>query len=87
MRRMTAVFADLSLAVKDRPADVKAAISRLYPNIDTHTLELLYESESAGFRAKPLTVADMAREIAFLKTSGVPVPGIDSLNPATMMFP
>jgi ABC-type nitrate/sulfonate/bicarbonate transport system substrate-binding protein len=84
--RLAAVFADLSDAVVNRPNDVKAAIMKLFPEIDQKTMDLIYETESNGFHTKPVTVADMAHEIAYLKLSGVPLPNADKLNPASMIF-
>ena len=87
IRRVAAAFAEGTRAVSERPADVKAIIARLYPDLDAATLELLYASESLGWKTTPLTPADMAREVAFLKSTGVPLPQIDGVPPAAMLFP
>lgn len=87
IQRIRAVFADFTKAVDERPADVKAAISKLFPDIDAKTLDLLYVTESVGFKAKPLTADDMAREIAFVKASGIPLPADATLDPAAMLVP
>jgi ABC-type nitrate/sulfonate/bicarbonate transport system substrate-binding protein len=86
MQRLIAVFSDLAKATDERPADVKAAITKLFPEIDAKTLDLLYETESRGFKAKPLTAEDMAREIAFVKVSGMDLPNVDTLDPTKMVF-
>lgn len=86
VQRITATFAELARAVDERPADVKAAIARLFPDLDAKTLELLFETESVGFRVKPLTVADMANEMEYTKLSGVPLPGIEKVQPANLML-
>jgi ABC-type nitrate/sulfonate/bicarbonate transport system substrate-binding protein len=86
VERVTAVFVDFAKAVKERPADVKVAISKIFPDIDAQTLELLFETEASGFQPTPLTVDDMSREIAYLKSSGADVPQIDKLNPADMLL-
>ena len=83
---MIAAFEDFQVAVKDRPADVKAAIARLFPRIDARTLDFLYETESAGFRPKPLSEADMAHEIEMLKASGSPIPQIETIKPADLIL-
>lgn len=87
MKRIVAVFADLAKAVDERPAEVKAAIAKLFPEIDAQSMELIFATESKGFKVEPLTPADMAREIAFVKASGLDLPGIDALKPASLMFP
>jgi ABC-type nitrate/sulfonate/bicarbonate transport system substrate-binding protein len=85
--RMSAVFADLWKAMDERPGDVKAAMARLWPDVDAKTLDLLFASESSGFKAGPVSVDDMAHEIAFMKLGGVNLPQMDRLNPAAMVFP
>jgi ABC-type nitrate/sulfonate/bicarbonate transport system substrate-binding protein len=84
--RMAAVYADLAKAFLERPSDVKAAIHRLYPDLSPATLDLVFVTESHGFTTKPLTVADMAHEIQFVKASGIPLEGTDKLDPASMVF-
>jgi ABC-type nitrate/sulfonate/bicarbonate transport system substrate-binding protein len=87
MQRTTAVFYDFAKAVNERPADVKAAIAKVFPGLDAKTMDLLFETESHGFEIEPLTVEQMAHEIAFMKTGGVNIPRIDSLKPEAMLFP
>jgi ABC-type nitrate/sulfonate/bicarbonate transport system substrate-binding protein len=86
VQRLIAVFADFAKAVQERPADVKAAIARLFPDLDPRTLDLLYVTESLGFKAKPLTVEGLAHEIAFVKATGIQLPQIDKLAPADLIF-
>jgi ABC-type nitrate/sulfonate/bicarbonate transport system substrate-binding protein len=87
IRRLVASFADFSKAVAERPADVKATISRLYPDLDPPTLDLFYSTESRAWKAKPLTTKDMEHEIAFVKESGTNLPNLDLIQPAAMIFP
>ena len=85
-KSFAAVFADLRKAIVERPADVKAAVSRVFPDLDAKMLEVLYASESNAWNARPLTAADMAREIEFVKAGGVPIPGIENVDPASLLF-
>jgi ABC-type nitrate/sulfonate/bicarbonate transport system substrate-binding protein len=85
MKRLVAVFADVAKAIDDRPADVKAAIARIFPDLDKKTIDLLFDTESPAFKTKPLTEEDMARAIAFVKSSGVQLPQIDKLEPAALL--
>jgi ABC-type nitrate/sulfonate/bicarbonate transport system substrate-binding protein len=87
MKRVVAVFGDFWKAMDDRPADVKAAMAKLWPDLDAKTLDLVFASEAGGFKAKPLTVEDMAQEIAFMKLGGVNLPQMDQLDPAAMLYP
>jgi ABC-type nitrate/sulfonate/bicarbonate transport system substrate-binding protein len=86
MKRLADVISDLGKAIDERPAEVKAAVARLYPDLDAKTLDVLFASESRAWKAKPLTAKDMAHEIAFVKSNGVQLPQIDSVDPASMLF-
>lgn len=87
IRRLKAVFAEFAEAVRTRPNDVKAAIGTLFPDIDKATIDLLFQSESLGYAASPPTAEGLAREITFVKLSGVPVPNLDSVDPAKLLIP
>jgi hypothetical protein len=86
MQTLTAVLADFVAALDTRPEDVKAATAMVYPGFDQATLDLLFASESLGWRARPLTAQDMAQDISIAKLIGVPMPGIDTIDPATMIY-
>jgi ABC-type nitrate/sulfonate/bicarbonate transport system substrate-binding protein len=87
MKSLAAVFTDLNKEIEHHPAEVKAAIAKLYPDLDAPTLDLLFASESRAWSTKPLTANDMAHEIAFVKASGVQLPQIDSVDPTSLLFP
>lgn len=87
IRRLRAVFADLSKTAEQRPGDVRAAIAKLYPDLDNRTLELLFKTEALGFRTNGLTAPDMAREIAFVRLANVQLAGLDKLDPAALLAP
>lgn len=84
---LQAVLADLGQAITDQPDEVRAAVARLYPDIDAGTLDLLFDAESAAWAGGALTADDMARDIAFLKASGIAIQGLDDLDPAAMIYP
>jgi ABC-type nitrate/sulfonate/bicarbonate transport system substrate-binding protein len=84
--RVSAVFSDLSKAFDERPADVKAAVVKLFPDLEPRALNLWFESEAPAWRIKPLTLDDMKREIAFVRASGSNLPGLDAIDPATMLM-
>ncbi|MFO1188886.1 MAG: ABC transporter substrate-binding protein [Alphaproteobacteria bacterium] len=86
VKTVITVFDDFVKALDDRPADVKAAIAKIYPDLDAQTLELLYTTESQGWKAKPVTADDMAREIAFVKAAGSVKLPLDNVDPAAMIF-
>lgn len=83
---MRAVLDDLGQAIEERPDEVRAAVGRLYPDIDPETLDVLFEAESAAWRDPALMPVDMERDIAFIKVSGAAIEGLDQLDPAAMIY-
>jgi ABC-type nitrate/sulfonate/bicarbonate transport system substrate-binding protein len=86
VRGLTAVFEDLGKALDTQPSAVKAIVAKLYPDLDGQTLDLLFAAESSAWKTRAPTEADMAREIAFVKLSGVPLPQADSIDPAALFI-
>jgi ABC-type nitrate/sulfonate/bicarbonate transport system substrate-binding protein len=87
IQKVAAVFAELSKAIDERPADVKAAAVKLYPEVDARTLDLMLTSELPAWRSRPMTPNDFVHEIEFVKSTGVQLPGIEKLDPAALLFP
>lgn len=87
IRRMREVYVDFANIARDRPEEVKAAIARMFPDMDRPTLDFLFETERASFKVKTPTAEDFVREIKFVKLSGLNLPNVDSINPAAMAFP
>jgi ABC-type nitrate/sulfonate/bicarbonate transport system substrate-binding protein len=86
MRAMDAIYRDFAKTLDERPQDVKAAISKLFPDLDRQTIDLLFDMESQGWKAKPLTPADIEKEIRFIKMSGVAMQGLDAIDPAKAIY-
>lgn len=87
IKRVRAALADLGKTVKERPAEVKAAIAQLFSTVDAPTLDLLFDSEGANFNTDALKPEDLAKEIAFVKASGATVPGLEKIDPAVLILP
>jgi ABC-type nitrate/sulfonate/bicarbonate transport system substrate-binding protein len=86
MKRLKAVVADLGQAIRERPAEVKQAVARLYPDLPVAALDILFAAESVSWNAKQLGPADMAREIQMVKAIGVQLPPlIDTIDPSSML--
>ena len=86
LKKMDAIYQDFQKALDERPADVKAAISKLYPSLDRAIVDMLYEAESVAWRAQPLKPEDVAKEINLVKMSGSQVPDLDKINPAAALL-
>lgn len=87
VQKVNAVFADLSKAIDERPAEVKAAAVKLYPDLDARTLELMLNAELPAWKARRIAARDIAHEIEFVKATGAQLPGIEKLDPASLLFP
>ena len=87
IKRMVSIFSEVSKAIDERPADVKAALSKLYPTFDAPTLDLLFNAELVAWKEKPLNVDDMVRDITFVKALGGPVAEIDKIDPKSLIYP
>jgi ABC-type nitrate/sulfonate/bicarbonate transport system substrate-binding protein len=87
MKRLALVYGELTKAIDERPAEVKAAIAKLFPDLDPPTTDLLFSAESRGWIVKQATVKQMAREIELVKASGIPLHNAASLDPNEMLFP
>jgi ABC-type nitrate/sulfonate/bicarbonate transport system substrate-binding protein len=87
MTALADVLNDFAKVVRDRPADVEAAISKLYPDLDQKTVDLLFSAESHGWLRPIATPADMEREIKLVEASGTPLPDVGKLDPKAMLFP
>jgi ABC-type nitrate/sulfonate/bicarbonate transport system substrate-binding protein len=86
VKGLVGALADFAKAVEQRPADVRAATGKVFPGVDAATIDLFLSYEAAAWKTKPFTAKDMAHEITFVKASGIPVPGIDDLDPGSMIY-
>ena len=86
VKGVKAAFADLTKALDERPADVKAVVGKLYPALEPATLDLLFEAESAAWKSVPPTQAELEHEIDFVKAAGDQIPGIDAVRPDALFY-
>ena len=86
VKKVLAAYADLATAVKERPADVKAAIAKYYPTLSPEIIDILYDVECSSWRSDPITEDQVKKEIAYLKKAELAPPDIDKVNPASVPF-
>jgi ABC-type nitrate/sulfonate/bicarbonate transport system substrate-binding protein len=86
IQKVRAALSEFSQAVKERPAEVKATILKIYPTLEPALLDVIYSNEGSAFQAKPVTVESMQREIDFVKLNNPSLPGLDQLDPASMTY-
>jgi hypothetical protein len=87
MKAVLASLIDLSMAIDERPDDVKTALKRLYPDLDAKTIDLLFQSETSAWKKEVMTPADISHDISIMKAAGVPLPQIDKVDPASIIYP
>ena len=85
-KRVVAVFDELSAAFGSRPAEVKAAVKTLYPELDQAVLDMVFSLEERAFQTKPLTPADIAHDVAYMKVSGMELGPIEKVKPEVTLY-
>lgn len=87
VKRLVDSFLDFGQDARERPLEVKAAVAKLYPDIDPKLLDVFFDSEVHGFAVGKLTEAEMAHDMDFTRGSGIDISSLNGVSPATMMFP
>ena len=85
--RLVTSFTQFAEMVVKQPDDVKAVVARLFPDLDAATLNLFYALESSSWAFRPVTVAEMAHDLRFIRESGVPIPNLDTIDPKELIWP
>jgi sulfonate transport system substrate-binding protein len=83
---VAAVFDELSEAFLERPEEVKAAIVRLFPDMDPKGLDLVFSMEASAFAARPLTPEAIVHDIDYMKASGADFGPIVQVDPSSVLF-
>jgi ABC-type nitrate/sulfonate/bicarbonate transport system substrate-binding protein len=81
------VFDDLTVLINEKPDVVRAAVGKLFPNIDTKALDILFEIDARGWAAPPPSAELVAHEIDVVKrANGEGLPGLSSVTPDTLIY-
>jgi ABC-type nitrate/sulfonate/bicarbonate transport system substrate-binding protein len=84
---MLAIQDEFAHAVDADPAGVRAGMAKVYPDLDAKMLDLLFANESPAWKGHRVTAQNMAHEIRMVKSTGVQMPSLDALDPASMIYP
>jgi ABC-type nitrate/sulfonate/bicarbonate transport system substrate-binding protein len=79
-------YRNFSDILEKTPGDVRAALGRLYPEVEPATMDVLFNAENGAWKMRPVTVETMKQDIAFMANSGTPLPGVEKLDPASLMY-
>jgi len=86
MRQVIDGYRDFSAILDKTPDQVRAALGKLYPDVEGPTLDVLFKAEAGAWKYRPVTAAHMKQEIDFMRASGVALPGIEKVDPAAMVY-
>ncbi len=86
MRQLTDTQQQLGAAIEATPAQVRAALGEVYRDIDPATMDVLFAAESRAWVTRRMTPADMQHEIDFVRSGGAALPGLDRIDPASMLY-
>jgi ABC-type nitrate/sulfonate/bicarbonate transport system substrate-binding protein len=86
MRQLIDTLRDFTSLLQTKPDEVKAAVAKLYPDIDPATMDVLFATESRAWIWRPSTPIDMQHEIDFVRFSGISLPGLDRIDAARMLY-
>ena len=87
VQRMNEAFLDFGKAAVERPADVKAAIAKLYPDVQPKLLDVIFESEVHSFSIGKLTVEEIAHDLELMKATGVDLSRVADMKPSAFLYP
>lgn len=82
LRRVVEEFG--RMIVEQRPL-VEAAQAKVYANLDPAIVRQMVQGELANLKTPKLSVADMQHEIDFVRASGASLPGLDAVDPASLL--
>lgn len=86
MQQLIATVRGFGTIVAERPAVAKAAVAKLYPDVDAATMEVLFAAESERWNTRPMTPDDIRHEIEFIRSGGGSMPGLDRIDPAQALY-
>ena len=86
MKQLIDAYRDFSGILDKSPEQVRAALAKLYPDVDAPTLEVLFNAEHHAWKYRPVTAAHMKQEIDFMRASGAAIPGMEKIDPAAMLY-
>jgi ABC-type nitrate/sulfonate/bicarbonate transport system substrate-binding protein len=86
MRQVIDSYRDFSDILESAPDKVRGALGKLYPDVDPATMDVLFAAEQGAWKYRQVTPAHMKQDIDFMRASGVPLPGIEKLDPAAMIY-
>jgi ABC-type nitrate/sulfonate/bicarbonate transport system substrate-binding protein len=87
VNKVIAALKDFVTALDSRPDDIKAAIRKVFPDLDDKTLDLLFDSERAAWKAGAVTPEEIRHEVEMAVGTNTQIPAtVRDIDPATMIY-
>jgi len=86
VNKVADVFGELSDVLVKRSSEVKQIIAKLYPDLDDRTLDLILVLEGGAFVTKPLTSAELAHDVEYMRKAGGDYGPIEKLDPSSLLL-
>lgn len=86
MKQILDSYRDYSNILEQSPDRVRGALAKIYPEIDPATLDLLFEAEHKGWIMRDVSLDDVKQDIAFMVASGISLPGIEKVDPVSLLY-
>jgi hypothetical protein len=72
--------------IKENPDAVKAAVARVFPDLNKDAVDLLSATELPAWTSAPVTVEDLKRDIEYAKASNSALTGWEQLDPPKLVW-
>jgi len=82
---MKSAMEDAGRMVESNPERAKQVLAKAFSKIEPELLGLLFEAESKSWTRPTFTVADIQQEIDLLKASGQQIPGLEQVDPRSVL--
>jgi ABC-type nitrate/sulfonate/bicarbonate transport system substrate-binding protein len=86
VKAVVATLSDLAQMIKENPDAVKAAVVRVFPDLNKDAVDLLSATELPAWTSAPVTVEDLKRDIEYAKASNSALTGWEQLDPPKLVW-
>jgi ABC-type nitrate/sulfonate/bicarbonate transport system substrate-binding protein len=85
MRKIQEVVKDVGAVVTSDKEGVLKDLAAIYPSLDSQTIALGFNNEWQNLTRSTVTEADVRHDIAIMKQTGQTFPGLDTLDPKSLV--
>jgi len=78
-------MAEVAEMVEKRPEEIIGYLTKAYPQVDANTVQMVAESLSPAWIHPVITADDIKHEFVVMQGSGITAPGLDKLDPRSIV--